>query len=178
MYQTPYKENYKRLYPHLSIHPGTVQYVFLTWRDTSELPCAEMPSSFSLEWSHTFCSWWFLWPTYHMHSHRSVHCRQCLMVKTYPTMFSAFNSVVLGHCTCPPNHNWHVLVQKVQTQFGTLISYLKNSLTPILVLAGIKNYRSVDFYVGILRFFAIFETQHTPQPPPPWWDVCPSYGMD
>ena len=43
-----------------------------------------------------------------------------------------------------------------------------NSLTSILVREGIKNYRSVEYLHRNITFFAFFETQHNPQPPPPW----------
>ena len=44
--------------------------------------------------------------------------------------------------------------------------------------AGTKNYRFVESLRRNSMFFALSETQNNYQPPPPWWAVRPSYGMD
>ena len=68
----------------------------------------------------------------------------------------------------------HVSLSKL----GKIEFLIVNSLTLILVLAGTKNYHSIEFPPRNSTFFAFFETQHNPQPPPQWWAVRPSYGID
>ena len=110
--------------------------------------------------------------------YQKISCHMIFDVKMEDFCWKA-RLVAWGHKTkAPPTITYASVVSRETARLALTIAALNdlevkigdvlNSLTPICVRAGIKNYRSVEYLRRNSTFFRVFKTQNNPQPPPQW----------